>query len=58
MCIMYWPMPVMNVVVPYYYLEAKVVNYLLLSWPCPWSRVFMRAGFVIPLLVSLPSNEY
>ena len=34
---------------------SEVVNYLLLSWLCPWSRVFMRAGFVIPLLVSYPA---
>ena len=34
MYIVYWQKPVMNVVVPYYYLEAKVVNcycYLILS---------------------------
>ena len=44
MCIMYWPMPVMNVVVPYYYLEAKVVNYLLLS-DLPLKQSFHESGF-------------
>ena len=29
MYIVYWQKPVMNVVVPYHNLEAKVVNYLL-----------------------------
>ena len=34
---------------------SEDVNCLPLYWPCPWSRVFMRAGLVILLLVSYPA---
>ena len=51
---MCWQMPIMNVVAHCYYLEAKVVNYLLLS-DLSWCRVFMRAGFVFRYLSIYPA---
>ncbi len=47
----------MNVVVYYYYLRQRC-ELSTVIWPCPWSRVFMRAGFVIPYSLLYPAIEY